>query len=91
MKSIELMYKLYGKTDDKKCKDCCNLVIYNWGNKKIKKCKIYGITSSCNSDWAYSYNACGLFNKDIKIKVPLKQKRMNTVKDEILKGQLKLK
>lgn len=91
MKAIELMYKLYGKTDDKKCKDCCNLVTYNLGNKKIKKCKIYGTTSSNNSDWAYSHNACGLFNKDINIKVSLEQKRMSTVKDDILKGQLKLK
>lgn len=36
MKAIELMYQLYGKSNEK-CKDCCNLVTYNYGNKKIKK------------------------------------------------------
>lgn len=93
MKAIELMYQLYGKSNEK-CKDCCNLVTYNYGNKKIKKCKIYGLTSNCNSDWAYSYNSCGLFNQDTNLRVSLKQKKLHKDKknkEEILKGQLTLK
>jgi hypothetical protein len=30
----------------------------------LRKCKVYGITSSEASDWANKYEACGMFNKE---------------------------
>lgn len=60
LRKIELMHRVFGKTDGHCCRECSNLTEGNWGHTK---CKVYGNTSSEASDWAKRWLACGMFNK----------------------------
>lgn len=65
LRKIELMHHIFGKCKGTHiCKACKNLMNYRYRNKAYKKCLVYGSTSSEASDWAYKYEACGMFNKD---------------------------
>ena len=64
LRKIDLMHQLFGKKTMYKCKECNNLCSFRYRTKSLRKCKVYGITSSEASDWAYKYEACGMFNKE---------------------------
>lgn len=65
-KPIDFMRYIYGSSpDDCKCGDCLNFTSYRAGNKKICKCKAYGVTCSSESDFAMRWPGCGLFNKPV--------------------------
>lgn len=64
IRKIELMHRLFGKSEGNRCGGCKNLERYEYGSKNFKKCTVYGVTQSIASDWALKYEACGLFNKD---------------------------
>ena len=59
---IDAMYDVYGCNEGAICKDCCNLIKLECGNKRVYKCKAYGITSSEASDWRLRNVSCGLYN-----------------------------
>ena len=63
VRKIDLMHRLFGKTDGKICKDCFNLYKRVW-DKTYYKCTVYGDSASEATDWRLKYPACGLFNKD---------------------------
>lgn len=66
IKPIEYMHYYYGvASGEKLCGECCNLVTLKAGDKTLKKCRAYGVTCSCGSDWAKKWDACGLFGKQI--------------------------
>ena len=57
-----LMYEIYGKADAK-CRDCMHL----YGDKgDYRKCLLYGKSASEATDWALSWQACGMFNQPVK-------------------------
>ena len=58
-----IMYHLFGTTNSKKCKDCPHL-FYKVYDKRYYKCEIYGDSNSEATDWAKSWTACGLIDKD---------------------------
>lgn len=64
-KPIELMHLYYGTNTEKTCGECCNIVEYRAGNKTIRKCRAYGVTCSCRSDFAKRWTACNLFGNEI--------------------------
>lgn len=66
-KKIEAMHRRFGKIEDKKCGDCCNLVFHRQG-KKYFKCALYGTSSSLSTDWAKKWTACGMFNKEQELR-----------------------
>ena len=63
LRKIELMYRMFGKTEGHACRECSNLVEGRYHDKILRKCKVYGMTHSEASDWAKRYQACGMFNK----------------------------
>lgn len=91
IKKIEAMHKRYGIAEGHKCKDCCNLITRQWGNKYFK-CSAYGTSCSTSTDWAKRYPACGLFGKEVEaddhralsIKIP------DTVSMDPMAGQIEL-
>lgn len=65
-KPIEYMHYYYGIANGMHlCCECCNFVTTKAGGKTIRKCRAYGVTCSCRSDWAKKWSACGLFGKPI--------------------------
>ena len=62
IRKIELMHKVFGKRENRRCGECRNLVIHRY-DKTYRKCRIYGETQSAASDWAKKYVACKMFNK----------------------------
>lgn len=66
-KPIEIMHRYFGVgSDGKCCGTCCNLVEIQTGNKKVRKCRAYGVTCSARSDWAKKWIACGLYGKEVQ-------------------------
>lgn len=65
IKKIEAMHKLYGIVPNKKCGDCCNLIERRYNNKYFK-CAVYGDSCSISTDWAKKWEACGMFNVEVK-------------------------
>ena len=63
VRKIELMHRKFGKCDGHACRECNNLVKGVYHDRKLTKCKVYGMTHSQASDWAGRYQACGMFNK----------------------------
>lgn len=60
----ERIYKLFGRLEGYKCKDCSNFCRITYRDKTYRKCLVYGNTNSDASDWTGKTTACGLFNKD---------------------------
>ena len=63
LKKIDAMHKQFGKVDEKRCGDCCNLIVREYGNRYFK-CSVYGMSHSTSTDWAKKWTACGMFNKE---------------------------
>ena len=62
MRKAELMRNLFGQYDAK-CKDCIHL---KGGVNEYRKCELYGNSASEATDWALSWQACGMFNQPVK-------------------------
>lgn len=60
-RKLELMHDLFGIIDNHKCRECSNL---HGGTNQYRKCKVYGISASEATDWALSWTACGMMNKE---------------------------
>lgn len=66
MKSLrknEIMYSLFGKRPGHTCRECCNLVKIQAGQRVVRKCKCYGLSASQATDFSEKFEACGLFGK----------------------------
>lgn len=61
-RKIEKMYELFNREWGKRCKDCSHL---SGGVNQYKKCEVYGNSASEATDWAQSYEACGMWNKPL--------------------------
>ena len=88
IKKIEAMHRRFGKIEDKKCGDCCNLVFHRQG-KKYFKCALYGTSSSLSTDWVKKWTACGMFNKEQE---PRKKGTLSITEpdDKPMDGQMEL-
>lgn len=64
VRKIELMHQIFGLRKGYKCAECENFVSGMYHNKKLQKCKVYGMTHSEASDWRQKYDACGMFNRE---------------------------
>lgn len=62
---IAFMHDYYGVCDEHKCKECDHFERWQAGNKRVRKCNVYGVTSSVATDWNASFAACGAFNRDV--------------------------
>ena len=62
MKKIDLMHSMFGRTAEKKCKDCSHFKSIEF-SRTYYKCEVYGLSHSEATDWRVNYPACGLFNK----------------------------
>lgn len=66
-KPIELMHCYFGeKTGMDCCGTCCNLRVYQYNSKKVRKCIAYGGLHSTKADWAKRWSACGLYGKPVQ-------------------------
>ena len=62
LRKQQLMYALFGKEDGHKCRECKHLdAVPGY----YKKCRLYGNSASEATDWALSWDACGMLNKDV--------------------------
>jgi hypothetical protein len=61
-KQLERMHMVYGKSHVLKCGTCCNFVRDRYHDRMLQKCERYGLTHSEASDWAQSWEACGMHN-----------------------------
>ena len=61
------MHRRFGTSGDKEaiCRDCSHLCREDFpSGKSVRKCSVYGITSSAATDWRIGWTACGYYNKD---------------------------
>ena len=82
LRKIDKMHSMFGKTVGKKCQECDYLVSYRHHNRMVRKCEIYGDTRSEASDWAQSWDACGLIGKEWKGVPIIKTNRWKEPKEE---------
>lgn len=61
-KQIALMHKYFGRAYTERCGTCCNFVRDRYHDRILQKCERYGLTHSEASDWAQSWEACGVYN-----------------------------
>ena len=91
IRKIELMHRQFEKLPGHKCAACSNLIEVRVHDMQLRKCKVYGITSSAASDWAQKYEACGMFDKPWD-KGPIirlvKPENAKDIEDEPLEGQV---
>ena len=88
----ELMYQLFGKADQSKCKDCNHYISYKHHDYTRRKCEIYGVTCSEATDWKASGQACGLFpDKETDIRDVVRLVKGGRQKEQIeIEGQISL-
>ena len=85
------MCEIFGAGDGT-CADCCHLRSGYYGDRKLRKCYVYGMTHSEASDWALSYPACGQKNKPYHGEMIIRMKPRSGMKKQeiILDGQAKV-
>lgn len=64
VRKIARMHALFGIDRCHKCGECSNFVSGRYMSKILRKCRVYGLTHSQASDWAKSWAACGMFNRE---------------------------
>ena len=65
-KPIDLMHHFFGeKGGTERCATCCNLKVYQYGSKSVRKCIAYGGLHSSKADWAKYWHACGLYSTPV--------------------------
>lgn len=91
MKKIDKMHSMFGTESGRICKDCDHLVVYRHHNRMVRKCEIYGDTRSEASDWAQSWDACGLIDREWHGIPIIKTSRWKDKKtDEQIPGQISI-
>lgn len=94
IRKIELMHRLFGRTEGRSCGDCENLVTEDYRGKKYRKCMAYGDTSSEASDWVKHYPACGIYNTEYHGRpvIELVKRRSPETKpdEEPIEGQMQM-
>ena len=63
VKKLEWMHYLFGLDKGHRCGECSHLESFRVGGKTVRKCKVYGESSSEATDWAGKWDACGLRNR----------------------------
>ena len=63
LRKIDLMHHEFGRYESHICAECENIVTIWYRDKKIRKCKVYGVPLSEASDWTKRWTACGMFKK----------------------------
>lgn len=63
LRKIDAMHSLFGKSPGKRCKDCPHLFRRTY-DRSYYKCEVYGDSCSFATDWAQSWEACGLIDGD---------------------------
>ena len=63
LRKIDAMHNLFGESPGKKCRDCPHLFRRTY-DRTYFKCEVYGASCSAATDWAQSWNACGLIDGD---------------------------
>lgn len=65
-KPIELMHCYFGEKGSMYCcGTCCNLKVYQYNSKRVRKCIAYGGLHSSKADWANRWPACGLYGEPV--------------------------
>lgn len=64
IRKITRMHVLFGVDPCHTCGECSNFVSGRYMSRILRKCKVYGLTHSQASDWAKSWTACGMFNRE---------------------------
>ena len=65
-KPIDLMHYFFDKKGGMECcATCCNLKVYQYGSKSVRKCIAYGGLHSSKADWAKYWSACGLYSTPV--------------------------
>ena len=59
--SIHMMYEMFGRDPEHKCKECTNLM--RVVNESRFKCSVWGYSGSTASDFRKKWDACGMFNR----------------------------
>ena len=92
VRKIDLMYRVFGKCDGHKCKDCTNLD-KSFYDTTYYKCKVYGCSRSEATDWRLKWGACGMYNKTWnggEIVRLVGQRRWRCEPDEPIDGQMSI-
>lgn len=63
VRKIDLMHKEFGFSPGNKCRGCDNLTS-KMRDRRYYKCSVYGVSASEATDWALSWDACGMYNKE---------------------------
>lgn len=91
LRKIDLMYELFGKSEQLQCKDCEHLKKYRYYKKTYYKCEIYGNSDSEATDWRLKQTACGMFDKPYKTDVPIvRMVRPERKQETQIDGQLSI-
>lgn len=59
-RKIDAMHRLYGTVSGKKCGNCPHLIEGYYHDRKLMKCKAYGLSHSEATDWRKKWDACRL-------------------------------
>lgn len=87
---IAFMHNFFGMDEEgRKCKECMHFERWEKGNKRVRKCKVYGQSDSEATDWNSSFTACGCINKTTKFAQLYKTRSSSTMRIE-LEGQISL-
>ena len=88
-RKIAAMHKEYARAYGYKCADCPWLSKVRGYGKAWFKCAAYGESNSEATDWAKSWDACGLRDKSIDGLIPMvKRLERDRQVDKPCKGQL---
>ena len=60
VRKIDAMHVLYGQVHGKRCCECPHFIEGYYHDRKLMKCKAYGMTHSEATDWRKKWDACGL-------------------------------
>lgn len=89
-RKLSAMHREYGKAYGHQCSDCQNLLCYE-ANRRWYKCRAYGMSASEATDWAKSWQACGLWGTPFEPGcIPLVRRLQRTRADKPVKGQLSM-
>lgn len=87
IRKISRMHALFWADPCHTCGECSNFVTGRYMSRILRKCKIYGLTHSQASDWAKSWMACGMFNREYvgRNAIELEARK---IADALLDGQI---
>ena len=61
-RKLDAMHCLYGKVHGKKCGNCPHFIEGYYHDRKLMKCRAYGLSHSEATDWRKKWDACGLID-----------------------------